>query len=609
MKSLHNNFDPDTLVLQRPKQDVWWLRFIMTLSFIAFFSFILLVTLLASITKESTFATPEKMLETFIEIFSHPIDLALLLLLGFLPLMSVYHYFIIIRGRLWINKKGIGFQSYMPTFLQGWLPLVSPKNWSVAWTDVSTLQLKKHEKLKLTIPHYIALKIHTKSQAFELFPYQWVNAKDKRFNPCKFMLIWKMPSVEKINEEMQRTPVMEYLTIHQIPSKHHIHLFTDMIEIKQTPSKTRIFIVVFVIMLFFLPLLAAYTIHEWHIWETPSATEQASATTQAQYKIPNSLKYIFFGPTNNMSPLAISPDGKMLAAGSKDRTVHLWSLDTGKSLRILQKHTETVQALVFSPDNKWVASGGDDNTIRIWQVATGRIEKTLKYPSLPIGHKGVYGLDISPNGEWLAIGNWDGTIALWYFANAKQAYKVNKEAVGFWGIGKGTGPGHTNSVNSVAFSSDGKLLASGAFDNTAKVWRVGEKGQLSLWHTFHADNWINVVCFSPDNKLLAGGGFDKKVRVWQLVDGKLLHTFTGHKQGIGGLAFHPSGRMLASSSDDQTIKLWALTEGQLLTTLEGHNDYVNSIAFSPNGQFLASASGDDTVRVWWHEEINEPTTD
>ncbi|WP_055074966.1 WD40 repeat domain-containing protein [Pseudanabaena sp. 'Roaring Creek'] len=152
--------------------------------------------------------------------------------------------------------------------------------------------------------------------------------------------------------------------------------------------------------------------------------------------------------------------------------------------------------------------------------------------------------------------------------------------------------GHSNGVRSVAFSPDGKIIASGSFDNSIKLWNLEGKELQTL--TGHS-NGVRSVAFSPDGKTIASGSFDKSIKLWNL-EGKELRTLTGHSNAVLSIAFSPNGKTIASSSSDKTIKLWNL-EGKELQMLNVHST-VLSVTFSPDGKIIASGSSDKTIKLW-----------
>ncbi|MBM3736870.1 MAG: hypothetical protein FJW39_13890, partial [Acidobacteria bacterium] len=187
----------------------------------------------------------------------------------------------------------------------------------------------------------------------------------------------------------------------------------------------------------------------------------------------------------------------------------------------------------------------------------------------------------SPDGRQLASGSSNQTVKEWD-ARTGQLQR--------------TLTGHSRGVNSVAWSPDGRQLASGSDDNTVKVWDA-RTGQLQRTLTGHSDTVISVG-WSPDGRQLASGSHDNTVKVWDAGTGQLQRTLTGHSQLVNSVAWSPDGRQLASGSWDNTLKVWDAGTGQLQRTLTGHSERVNSVAWSPDGRQLASGSYDNTVKVW-----------
>ncbi len=289
---------------------------------------------------------------------------------------------------------------------------------------------------------------------------------------------------------------------------------------------------------------------------TPPSYEELVARSQ-QIRLLHTLEE----HTSRVCSVAFSPNGRLLASGSNDRTVRLWEVASGQVVRTLEGHTWLVNSIAFSPDGRLLASGSHDKTVRLWEVASGQAVRTLE--------------------------------------------------------------GHTDWVISVAFSLDGRLLASGSADKTVRLWEP-TSGQAVRTLEGHTD-FIKSVAFSPDGRLLASGSNDKTVRLWDMaiaLSGGMetvmaLKVLEGHTTTVDAVAWSPNGSLLISRAcngsesnqlelEDGAVHFWHLASGRIVFTLpqlKAQNDtywVTRALAISPDGRLLATYAPDSLkiIQLW-----------
>lgn len=234
-----------------------------------------------------------------------------------------------------------------------------------------------------------------------------------------------------------------------------------------------------------------------------------------------------------------------------------------------------ILSATFSPDGKFLATAIDDEII-LWEVAN--IKQMMTYS----GHTcWVQSLAFSPDGQILASGSNDQTIRLWNI-HTGQCLKIL--------------PGHTSRVIFARFSLNGQTLITGSEDQTVRVWDVNTGECLQILET-HI-NWVLSIALSPDKQTLVTASDGTTVKFWDLASGECIRILPDYNSYVWAVAFSPDGKTLATGSEDKTVKIWDTLTGQCLQTLHEHSERVWLVAFNPDGQTLISASENQTMKLW-----------
>jgi WD40 repeat protein len=292
--------------------------------------------------------------------------------------------------------------------------------------------------------------------------------------------------------------------------------------------------------------------------------------------------------------LAFGPDGKTTAFG-RSGTVTLRTGSADQADLTFRAHGKNVNGVVFSPDGRLLATASDDKSVKVWRVNDGRELRTLN------GHTGtVTAVVFGPGGRWLASASEDKTVRLWDVTSGRLLHTLDG--------------GHNGAIAGLCRSPDGRLLvSSGLFLPEICIWDPGA-GALVRKLSDHTKGVIGVA-FSPDGSKLASGSLDGTLKVWDPATGRIMFEIRAGF-GLGGVAFSPDGRLLAAGTgnlgtgEEARLLVWDAATGQQVLDLPGVGDIFWSVSFSPDGHRLAGASASaSTCMIWTADRPTAPDTD
>lgn len=293
--------------------------------------------------------------------------------------------------------------------------------------------------------------------------------------------------------------------------------------------------------------------------------------------------------------IAVSPDGTSAVTASvtantlsylrgaykddQNKTLRLWDAATGQSRGVpLLGHTKVILGVAFSADGETLASASADQTVRLWDTTTGQPRGT------PLGGDTdqVFAIALSPDGEQVASSSADGTLRLWDHATGEP------RSISVGGL-----------VTAVAFSRDGKILASATADEgMLRVWDASTGEALTAPFGDESTRSLGALALSSDGSTLVSGSGAGTLQLWDAATGRArFDPLRGHTGPVLRVVFSPDDNLVASASLDKTIRIWEVTTGKARGVLRGHNAWVTSLAF-PDSATLVSGGDDSTVRLW-----------
>ncbi len=288
-----------------------------------------------------------------------------------------------------------------------------------------------------------------------------------------------------------------------------------------------------------------------------------------------------------MLKLVWSPDGKILAVSAGEVLHLLESDDLGENLKI--EMSSWAPDLTYAPDGHSIAVVDRDGVLRVWDAASGELVQTIQ-----AHQKSASGVAYSPDGSLLATAGYDAMARLWELPGGEKLGEMI---------------GGTFAVPAIAFTPDGASLAI----VNGNIIRLRDVGTGRFVKTIAAGSPLFTIAFSPDGRSLASGDVANTVQLWDMASDaspsveirQSNYTLAAQDGPVSGydalvwqVTFSPDGSLLAAACGDGAIRIWEVESGSLATTLSGHSRAATSAAFSPDGRWLVSGGLDGRIILW-----------
>jgi WD40 repeat protein len=307
------------------------------------------------------------------------------------------------------------------------------------------------------------------------------------------------------------------------------------------------------------------------LWRLPPPAESTPARPQEFVGPVRS----FEGHTDHPEALAVTRDGRWALSGSKDRTVRLWDLPTGRELKRFQGHEDEVSDVAISDDGRLAVSASLDRTVRIWDTGSGRELRRLK------GHeRKVRAVALSRDARLILSGSEENPLRLWDVATGQELRRLS---------------GHTMGICCVAFSVDGRRALSGSVDGTGRLWDVASGSEVRT--LTRGNSWVSAVAFLPDSRRALTGCVDGSVCLWDVETGEELRRFPRHGSMLHSLGSDPDGRLILAAGTG-SLGLYDAASGRVAYTLRGVGGGIINAVLLPDARHIVFGCYNGALQLW-----------
>ncbi len=287
-----------------------------------------------------------------------------------------------------------------------------------------------------------------------------------------------------------------------------------------------------------------------------------------------------------ISSVSLDPAGTMLATAGDDHLARIWDARDGQLLQCLAGHDDWVRSVAFSPNGQTLATAGADRRINLWKVSAGR-----PYRTIDDSVEGIFVLVFSPDSRLLAAGGFESKVRI-HDGRSGDLLQVLDVPGG--------------DTRAMAFSSpNGGYLAAAGRGGCIRIWSTVSGQQVQDWKGHRLR--VNAIAWSPDGKRLASGGDERNILIWDIASGKPVVVLPERPGRITSLTFCGPNR-LASGGSDNLIHVWDLPSAKELSRLVGHTGSVTALVWDPSTACILSGSFDTTVRLWSLRPQETPVT-